>query len=270
MLGKQTIEKNLELVFSNHLPSSVHQHKVRIVSGVKLLPSTIALYKLYSTWPIYLREHWPNTQKEILPLLQHLRYQFLIKLNGNAVGYYATLPLYTDLSQNVLSNYGYSWALQASLERNVKQANTLCAIAAVLSPNFKGIGLSRVLVELLKNTAISFNYKRLIVPVRPTLKSSFPHEDMQTYINRQRDDGQAFDPWIRAHQTGGGIMRNICHHSICVITKKSRWENWLRHSLNEGDNIIPGGLAPLNISSSTQLGSYIEPNIWFDYSLSHY
>ena len=56
----------------------------------------------------------------------------------------------------------------------------------------------------------------LIAPVRPTLKDRYPLTPIESYARWRRDDGSAFDPWIRVHERFGGryVEPNV----------------WMRHS----------------------------------------
>ena len=44
--------------------------------------------------------------------------------------------------------------------------------------------------------------------------------------------------------------------------------DWTGVKLTEGENHIPGGIAPVYASLKYDLGTYIEPNVWMEHPMA--
>ncbi len=189
-------------------------------------------------------------------------------MDNRVIGYVSTVPIFIDDDITVLPDEGYTWAIKSSIKNSFKKKNALCALAAVIDPEYKNLGLSKALISVLKAICLSNSFSRLIVPVRSVWKERYSNDTIDEFLERKREDGLPFDPWLRAHVLSEGIVRNICHRSITICSSKKRWEKWISHSIVPGRNELPGGLAPLYFNVSTNIGTYTEPNIWVDYNCS--
>ncbi len=59
--------------------------------------------------------------------------------------------------------------------------------------------ISKILLNQFKNICLEKNFNTLVVPVRPTMKSSYPLIPIEKYVNWKNPDGLIFDPWLRIH-----------------------------------------------------------------------
>ncbi len=81
----------------------------------------------------------------------------------------------------------------------------------------------------MKQLALNGNMIKMVAPVRPSLKHTYPLIPMEEYI---------------------------------------QWEEWTGMRLpSSGSYIIEGGLVPLQIDKETNTGIYIEPNVWRSHTL---
>ncbi|HWO75887.1 MAG TPA: N-acetyltransferase [Bacillus sp. (in: firmicutes)] len=152
-------------------------------------------------------------------------------------------------------------------ENNV-QSNSLSALAIVIHPEFRGKGISDRMVREMKSLAIKGNLKNMIAPVRPSLKSKYPLIPMEEYISWIRDDGTPFDPWIRTHYKIGASIIKVAEKSMIIPASVKEWEDWTGLKLpSSGSYVIPGGLVPLEVDNSANMGVYIEPNVWMKHYL---
>jgi hypothetical protein len=62
----------------------------------------------------------------------------------------------------------------------------------------------------------------MVGPVRPILKAEFPALSMGEYLKKRTDQGEIFDPWLRAHARLGAEVLNICANSITVKATPAR------------------------------------------------
>jgi hypothetical protein len=147
------------------------------------------------------------------------------------------------------------------------EADTLCAIVAVLDPAARGRRLSSLVIDAMRSAAAAAGLKALIAPVRPTLKENYPLTAIESYATWRRDDGRLFDPWLRVHERLGGEVLGIAERSMTVEGKVGEWEIWTEMPFPEtGSYVLPGALVPIEIDCEADLGRYVEPNVWMRHS----
>ena len=146
-------------------------------------------------------------------------------------------------------------------------ADTLCAIVAVLDSAAQGQRLSPLLIDGMRAAAAAAGLRALIAPVRPTLKELYPLTPIERYAAWRRDDGAAFDPWIRVHERLGGEILGIARRSMTVEGSVAEWESWTDMAFPEsGTYVLPGALVPIEIDRDCDRGTYVEPNVWMLHS----
>jgi hypothetical protein len=147
------------------------------------------------------------------------------------------------------------------------EADTLCAIVAVLDPAARGRRLSSLVIDAMRSAATTAGLQALIAPVRPTLKEIYPLTAIESYATWRRDDGRLFDPWLRVHERLGGEVLGIAERSMTVEGKVGEWESWTEMPFPEtGSYVLPGALVPIEIDREADLGRYVEPNVWMRHS----
>lgn len=152
-------------------------------------------------------------------------------------------------------------AFKARLDRVTPTA--LCALAAEIRPQYQGLGLAAAVLDAMAAIARERGLPRLIAPVRPSLKDRYPLIPIDRYAYWRRDDGAAFDPWIRTHVRRGGRVAKPVSRSLKITGTISEWEQWTDMRFpDDGEYTFPRGLAPLAVSRDQDLGSYWEPNVW--------
>ncbi|MFE6924864.1 GNAT family N-acetyltransferase [Nocardia sp. NPDC057663] len=160
---------------------------------------------------------------------------------------------------------GYTQALVQAVEGRERGVapNTLVICGAVVIPSLRGRGFAGEVLMALRRTAEAAGLSRVIVPVRPTAKALYPLTPIENFMTWRRDDGTAFDPWVRTHERLGAKILAAAPKSQTMTGTVSEWESWTRMPLPEsGDYVIRGGLSVLRIDRSADQGVYHEPNIW--------
>jgi len=143
------------------------------------------------------------------------------------------------------------------------EPTTLSAVVAVLDPATQGRGLSRLVIEGMRTAAARAGLDAVVAPVRPTLKSRYPLTPMERYLAWRRDDGQLYDPWLRVHERLGAEILGVCPGSLVVEGTISEWEEWAGMAFpDSGQYVVEGALVPVEIDRDTDLGRYVEPNVW--------
>lgn len=184
-----------------------------------------------------------------------------------AIGH--TVPIQWDGSVPDLPGSIEAILLRAeAVYRNQKDPNTVSALAAIVSSGYRGLNLSRRIIQEMKLLAQQYHCSSLIAPVRPTLKWRYPLTSMERYVDWKRNDGSPYDPWIRVHWRLGAHQLCIAPNTLTVEGKIEDWEDWTDMTFpDSGLYIIPGGLQPLKVNVEQGTGRYEDPNCWMMYPI---
>jgi GNAT superfamily N-acetyltransferase len=133
------------------------------------------------------------------------------------------------------------------------------ALAIMVSPEHRGRGISRVMLEHMRRLAAPVG--ELVAPVRPTLKERYPLITVERYVEWRRDDGAHFDPWIRTHERVGGRVTGTAQDSMVIEAPVTEWADWTGLAFpSDGDYVVPGALVPVSVRDGH--GTYREPCVW--------
>jgi hypothetical protein len=170
-----------------------------------------------------------------------------------------------DGDEHNLPDTGWDWVMhQARLDFEAgAMSKIVCALGATVKPDVRGQNLSRTLLELVKEQAKQDGYRRVIVPVRPNLKSRYPITPIDEYIAWTNEEGLPFDPWLRVHIRLGGRIVKACPQSTTLGGSVAEWEQWTGMKFpGSGQYTVPEMLAPLHVDREADQGIYVEPNVW--------
>jgi GNAT superfamily N-acetyltransferase len=144
-----------------------------------------------------------------------------------------------------------------------KTPNTLCALAAMVSAEYQGKGLSSKVIREMKAVASEHGCSSLIAPLRPVWKSRYPLIPMERYVTWQREDGAPLDPWIRVHRRLDAEALCVAPNTLTVEGSIADWESWTGMTVNgSGLYLIPGALQPVKMDCESDVGRYEDPNYW--------
>jgi GNAT superfamily N-acetyltransferase len=144
----------------------------------------------------------------------------------------------------------------------------LSALVAIVDPRRRGEGLSRLLIEAMRDLTAGRGLEHFVAPVRPTLKSRYPLTPLERYVGWTREDGLPFDPWLRVHARLGGEIVGVCRRSMVVEGTVAEWEAWTGLAFPEsGRYVVDGALVPITIDRDGDSGRYVEPNVWVRHRL---
>ncbi len=163
----------------------------------------------------------------------------------------------------------------AQFERSVadleagQRPDTLGAIQISVAADRRGRGLSALMLEAMKRTALEAGLAALIACVRPTAKVRYPLMPIETYAAwRRPDDGLPFDPWLRVHVRAGGRVVRASPRSMTIAGSIDEWEAWTGLSFpTSGPYVVDGALAPVEIDLTAGCGVYHDQNIWVVHDL---
>ncbi len=198
-------------------------------------------------------------------------YQFILieKESKKLVASANCLPLLWEKELNHLPAEGWDWAMTHGFSNLSKKVNPnfLCALSISVAPDFQGKGISNHLVKIMQTIAKNKKFVNLIAPVRPNYKCKYPLTPIENYIHWKNGDGFSFDPWIRVHEQLGGKIVKVCNKSMKITGSVGDWQRWTDMIFPETmEYVVPGALTPISICLESDVGTYIEPNVWIVHS----
>ncbi|MDQ3403351.1 MAG: Long-chain-fatty-acid--CoA ligase [Actinomycetota bacterium] len=204
-------------------------------------------------------------------LLEHWAGYFLIGVENDVpVARAISLPLAFPTEDRAdLPDRGWDQAIQwAGLDiMEGRTPTALFAVEVVVAAHLRGTGLSGQMLRALKTRATEDDLSRLIVAVRPIDKEDEPDVPMTEYAPRRRGDGLLADRWMRTHERLGARMIQICPLAVTITGSLTDWHDWTGVTLADGENRVPGGIAPVYASVKHDYGVYVEANVWFEHPL---
>ena len=224
-----------------------------------------ALDLLAVGWPEFM-QHDPVAERHQACLATELaRFQvLLLDDKDELVGLGVAIPFAWD---GTLAGLPAGW--DAVVTQGVADLDTgrrptaLTALSVTVAPTRRGQGLSRLVLQALKDAAVRAGLGTLLAPVRPSAKSTYPLTPMERYVRWARPDGTPFDPWLRTHWRLGGEVLEVCPVSMDITAGVAAWEDWTGLAFPEtGSYVVPEALVPVAIDRERDLGRYLEPNVW--------
>jgi len=218
-------------------------------------------------WPEFMRhdsvanENW----HELLERFADYQFALYDARENRVAGMGNSFPLRWDDPLENLPEDGWDWAFTEAV-KNHKQGlspNIHCAIQIIVHPEYRGQGLSAPMIEAVRAVTRAQNLLALIIPLRPSEKSTYPLTSLDDYIKWKTDDSLPLDPWLRAHVRAGAKIIKVCHESKTVHGSCAEWETWTGLKFPQsGEYYIPSALNPIEMNLEQDEGTYIEPNVW--------
>jgi len=194
-------------------------------------------------------------------------YQFILvdTAADDPVAIANSIPLVWNDKIEQLPDDGWDWALSTGVRdhREGRRGNILCALQVVVFSEYRGRGISRLAVDVMKGIGRSHGLDCMIAPVRPSRKCDYPKTPIAEYIKWTDDGGRPFDPWLRVHHNLGARIIKPCPTAMRITGTIDEWEDWTGMQFPEGgEYVVPGALIPVMIDRDADIGTYIEPNVW--------
>lgn len=141
------------------------------------------------------------------------------------------------------------------------EPSTLCAVNLMVSKQARGMRLSVRLMETLCDRATELG--SVIAAIRPPGKLEHPRTPIDEYMTWTRDDGGAFDPWVRSFVDAGARVGPASPESLTITGSVGEWSQWTGTEFpSSGEYEIPGGLATLRVDREGDRCVYVEPSVW--------
>lgn len=197
---------------------------------------------------------------------------FVVVLDGQAVVARAvSVPFRMGgEGREELPDHGWDGVLLWVAEDTVAGAspNCLAALDIQVREQSRGQGLSGIALDAMRETAARHGFSDVVAPVRPTEKAQQPWTAMADYVKQRRDDGLPADPWLRVHERVGGEIVKVAPFSMTIHGTLEQWRRWTGQPFDQDGFVeVGGGLSPVIVSTSLDLGIYVEPNVWIRHAL---
>lgn len=222
-----------------------------------------------NTWPLFLLGTQINIDySQLYDIFGDYQFAFIDRAS-NIIAIGNSIPLYwTGNSSDLPKGWDDAVFKGFKEQENGTAGNTLCSLAAIVNPKMRGRGISYEVIKTMCSLAKAKKMKYLIVPVRPTMKEEYPNINFSEYVNKKREDGSAFDPWIRVHQNLGGKKIGYAYKSQLIQGTIKQWEGWTKQTFpTSGEYLVKGGMQPVHIDLEKDLGSYYDLAVWFEHQL---
>ncbi|MEU4803168.1 Long-chain-fatty-acid--CoA ligase [Actinosynnema sp. NPDC023587] len=196
---------------------------------------------------------------------------FLVILDGDVpVARAVGVPLvFPAPGRAELPDHGWDgvirWAVEDALDGRVPTC--AAALDVQVAEDRRGRGVASGALVRLRAVLRQRGFDRLVVPVRPTSKERHPFLAMEEFLARRRADGFPDDPWLRTHERLGGRVVKVAPFSMTIVGSLAQWRTWTGGSLVDGENVVRGALAPVLVSTGSDVGVYVGPNVWVEHSL---
>ena len=146
--------------------------------------------------------------------------------------------------------------------------DTLGALQIVVASSHRGEGLSGLMLEAMRRSAVMAGLRALIACVRPTAKDRYPLLPIETYAAWRRADGLPFDPWLRVHARAGARIVRGAPRSMTIAGSVAQWQTWTGLEFPaSGPYVVPGALAPVEVDLAADRAVYHDPNVWMVHDL---
>lgn len=218
-------------------------------------------------WPEFMlhdsvaSEHW----HELLDRFPEYQFALYDAESQRVAGMGNSFPLRWDDTLDNLPEGGWDWAFQQAVSdhRRGRTPNYHCAIQIILRPPYRSQGLSTLMVDAVRALTKSRELQALIIPIRPSEKSTYPLASLDDYITWKTEEDEPFDPWLRVHVRAGCRIVGVCHESKTIRGTRAEWEQWTGLKFPQsGHYVIPGALNPIEMNIEKDQGVYVEPNVW--------
>ena len=216
-------------------------------------------------WPEFIF-HDPISSEHIGRVATYFpHYDVLLLDRGEVVAGGWGVPLRWDETIGDLPDGGYDGALVSAVtgHENSVPADTLCIMAAAVRVDRQGAGLAGKTLTVLRERAIGASLRRVIAPVRPSLKARYPLTAMENFARWTRSDSLHLDRWIRTHQRLGATILAPAPRSMTITGTVTDWEQWATMAFPEtGQYVVPEALDLVTIDCEQDRGTYHETNLW--------
>lgn len=154
-----------------------------VTAGERLDLREQARAALWGGWPEFILHAPSSAEYRRRALAYFPRFDVLLLDGGEVVADGAGVPLCWDGEAGTLPD-GYDGAMAAAVTGHEACVvpDTLCVMVAAVRPDRLGGGLAARVLTALRDRAVEAGLRRVIAPVRPTLKARYPLTAMEDFM----------------------------------------------------------------------------------------
>jgi GNAT superfamily N-acetyltransferase len=150
-----------------------------------------------------------------------------------------------------------------------RAATAVSALEITVAPHLQRRGVSRLMLNAMRDNARRLGFADLYAPLRPTDKHHEPLTPFADYAARRAEDGLPYDSWVRTHVRAGARIIKVAPHSMLIAGTIAEWSRWTGLAFDaSGPAIVPGALSPVHVSLEQNHAVYVEPNLWVHHRLA--
>ena len=113
-----------------------------------------------------------------------------------------------------LPDEGWDAALEQAFAG--RPATAVSAIAITIGVEQRGKGLSRTMLDGMRQAVSARGLSDLVAPGRPSQKHVYPLTPMERYVEWRREDGKLHDAWLRTHEQAGAELIKVAPLSMRI------------------------------------------------------
>jgi len=90
------------------------------------------------------------------------------------------MPMNHEFSDEDLPENAFEWGMEKGLKdfKDGKEINAALGVQIIIPEEYQGKGISSLAVAEIKNMCVKMGIRKLVFPIRPTLKSRYPINDV--------------------------------------------------------------------------------------------
>lgn len=159
--------------------------------------------------------------------------------------------------------------LSAAIDRFAdRRGNLVSALEISVRPDFRGRGVSDLMLAAMLHNAAAFGFPSLVAPVRPNGKHQYPDVSIREYAAMCRADGLPVDPWLRVHVRAGGKIVGVAPRAMTIAGSTADWREWTGLPFDTtGLVTVPEALIPVYCDVEQDYAVYCEPAVWVHHRL---
>ncbi len=248
------------------------EKEIKIINGKDITPWRKEINKLSrSSYPIFILQDNANIDHDWDRIYtDFIDYQIVFLSDNKLAAVANSIPLFIPEGAESLPDEGWDWALVTGYQQFDEKIkpNSLVGLSVMVTPEMRGLGLSKICLFEFKNMARRLGLKKLYIPVRPTKKPDYPDMPFEEYISKKNPDGRYLDPWLNLHYSLGGKFMGICRKSMRTEADLATWKKWTGLDFPQsGKHNAPRALEKITVDKENDRGIYLEPNVWIEHQV---
>ena len=244
------------------------KNKLRLRSGASALKDS---NRLQALWPFagFTLNSGATRWQEAIESFSEFQSSIYDPVTEKNVSLGFSLPISWDKDIYKLPSLGWEVLIVKSINDKKKKLNALAGMSVIVDPEFRDLGVAKIMIQAMKLRASEHGYRHLIIPARPSRKDRHPRVPMEAYAAwLLPGTNLPYDPWLRTHVRMGAKLGPVSHSSAIYQGSVEQWQELTTERIeSSGSYLIPGALSPVTMDVELGTGTYREPSVWVVYKI---